>query len=188
MERIYRSHGPDYFGYEAHMDPFSLSYHNYFAPMTGALPNGRQKGVALTDASVSAMPGTDVNGSTALIKSAAQAIDTVRNNCNHMNMKFLPSALEGPSGTRMLLNLIKTYFDLGGGHIQFNCVSSETLCDALQEPRGPRRRVLLLLHPPVQGCAGRNHQAYGIPKRLIPIPMEGSRQIAGGPFPTVAQG
>ena len=58
----------------------------------------------------------------------------------------------------------------------------------LQEPRGPRRRVLLLLHPPVQGCAGRNHQAYGIPERLIPIPMEGSRQIAGGPFPTVAQG
>ena len=135
-------HGPDYFGYEAHMDPFSLSYHNYFAPMTGALPNGRQKGVALTDASVSAMPGTDVNGSTALIKSAAQAIDTVRNNCNHMNMKFLPSALEGPSGTRMLLNLIKTYFDLGGGHIQFNCVSSETLCDAQEHPQNYKNLVV----------------------------------------------
>ena len=142
VERIYRSHGPDYFGYEAHMDPFSLSYHNYFAPMTGALPNGRQKGVALTDASVSAMPGTDVNGSTALIKSAAQAIDTVRNNCNHMNMKFLPSALEGPSGTRMLLNLIKTYFDLGGGHIQFNCVSSETLCDAQEHPQNYKNLVV----------------------------------------------
>ena len=124
------------------MDPFSLSYHNYFAPMTGALPNGRQKGVALTDASVSAMPGTDVNGSTALIKSAAQAIDTVRNNCNHMNMKFLPSALEGPSGTRMLLNLIKTYFDLGGGHIQFNCVSSETLCDAQEHPQNYKNLVV----------------------------------------------
>ena len=142
VERIYRSHGPDYFGYEAHMDPFSLSYHNYFAPMTGALPNGLQKGVALTDASVSAMPGTDVNGSTALIKSAAQAIDTVRNNCNHMNMKFLPSALEGPSGTRMLLNLIKTYFDLGGGHIQFNCVSSETLCDAQEHPQNYKNLVV----------------------------------------------
>ena len=142
VERIYRSHGPDYFGYEAHMDPFSLSYHNYFAPMTGALPNGRQKGVALTDARVSAMPGTDVNGSTALIKSAAQAIDTVRNNCNHMNMKFLPSALEGPSGTRMLLNLIKTYFDLGGGHIQFNCVSSETLCDAQEHPQNYKNLVV----------------------------------------------
>ena len=135
VERTYRSHGPDYFGYEAHMDPFSLSYHNYFAPMTGALPNGRPKGVALTDASVSAMPGTDVNGSTALIKSAAQAIDTVRNNCNHMNMKFLPSTLEGPNGSRMLINLIKTYFDLGGGHIQFNCVDSKTLIEAQECPQ-----------------------------------------------------
>lgn len=134
VERTYRSHGPDYFGYEAHMDPFSLSFHNYFAAMTGALPNGRKKGVALTDASVSAMPGTDTHGSTALIKSAAQAIDTVRNNCNHMNMKFLPSVLEGPNGSRLLLSLIKTYFDLGGGHIQFNCVDSDTLKDAQENP------------------------------------------------------
>ena len=142
VERIYRSHGPDYFGYEAHMDPFSLSFHNYFAPMTGALPNGRRKGVALTDASVSAMPGTDVNGSTALIKSAAQAIDTIRNNCNHMNMKFLPAALEGPAGTRMLLSLIKTYFDLGGGHVQFNCVSSETLRSAQAAPQNYKDLVV----------------------------------------------
>ena len=175
------------------MDPFSLSYHNYFAPMTGALPNGRQKGVALTDASVSAMPGTDVNGSTALIKSAAQAIDTVRNNCNHMNMKFLPSALEGPSGTRMLLNLIKTYFDLGGGHIQFNCVSSETLCDAQEHPQNYKNLVVRVAgfssyFTRLYKVCRTNHQACGIPERLIPIPMEGSRQIAGGPFPTVAQG
>ena len=142
VERIYRSHGPDYFGYEAHMDPFSLSFHNYFAPMTGALPNGRRKGVALTDASVSAMPGTDVNGSTALLKSAAQAIDTIRNNCNHMNMKFLPAALEGPAGTRMLLSLIKTYFDLGGGHVQFNCVSSETLRSAQAAPQNYKDLVV----------------------------------------------
>ena len=52
-----------------------------------------------------------------------------------MNMKFLSSALEGPAGSRMLLNLIKTYFDLGGGHIQFNCVSSETLRDAKVKPQ-----------------------------------------------------
>ncbi len=70
IEKIYRDSGTDFFDYEAHMDPFSLSFHNYFAPMTGALPNGRKKGVALTDASVSAMPGTDVEGVTALLKSA----------------------------------------------------------------------------------------------------------------------
>ena len=142
IEKTYRSHGPDYFGYEPHMDPFSLSYHNYFAPMTGALPNGRPKFEPLTDASVSAMPGTDVNGSTALIKSAAQAIDTVRNNCNHLNMKFLPAAIEGPMGSRMLTNLIKTYFDLGGGHVQFNCVDTETLRDAQVNPENYKDLVV----------------------------------------------
>ena len=142
VEQTYRSHGPDFFGYQAHMDPFSLSFHNYFAPLTGALPNGRRKGVALTDASVSAMPGTDTNGSTALIKSAAQAIDTIRNNCNHLNMKFLPAAVEGPNGARMLLNLVKSYFDLGGGHIQFNIVSSDTLRDAQQNPQNYKDLVV----------------------------------------------
>jgi formate C-acetyltransferase len=142
VERIYRSQGTDFFGFEAHMDPFSLSFHNYFAAMTGALPNGRKKGVALTDASVSAMPGTDVNGSTALIKSAAQAIDTIRNNCNHMNMKFIPSALEGPNGSRLLLNLVRTYFSLGGGHIQFNCVDAETLYDAKKNPQDHKDLVV----------------------------------------------
>ena len=44
--------------------------------------------------------------------------------------------------TRMLLNLIKTYFDLGGGHIQFNCVSSETLCDAQEHPQNYKNLVV----------------------------------------------
>jgi formate C-acetyltransferase len=142
IEKIYRDSGTDFFDYEAHMDPFSLSFHNYFAPMTGALPNGRKKGVALTDASVSAMPGTDVEGVTALLKSAAQAIDTTRNNCNHLNVKFLPSALEGPAGARNLLTLVKTYFDLGGSHVQFNCVSSDTLREAQAHPENYKDLVV----------------------------------------------
>lgn len=142
LERIYRAQGTDYFEYEPRMDAFSLSFHNYFAPFTGALPNGRRKGEPMTDASVSAMPGTDVEGVTALIKSAAQALDTVRFNANHFNVKFLPSALAGPAGARTLLNLVKTYFDLGGGHIQFNCVDTETLRDAQKHPENYKELVV----------------------------------------------
>ena len=108
IEVMYRASCTDYFGHEARMDAFSLSFHNYFAPMTGALPNGRRRGEPLTDASVSAMPGTDVNGITAMLKSAAQAVDTVVYNANHLNVKLLPSFLEGPAGARTLLSLIKT--------------------------------------------------------------------------------
>ena len=45
--------------------------------VSGALPNGKKAGVALTDGSISAMPGTDVNGPTALVMSAAKGNDAV---------------------------------------------------------------------------------------------------------------
>jgi formate C-acetyltransferase len=48
-------------------------------------------------------------------------------------MKFHPTALKGQGGKK-LLSLIKTYFDLGGYHVQFNCVSSETLKEAQLHP------------------------------------------------------
>ncbi len=41
--------------------------------VTGALPTGKKAGVALTDGSLSAMPGTDVHGPTALAMSAAKS-------------------------------------------------------------------------------------------------------------------
>lgn len=118
----------------SNVEAYSLSIHNYFGMLTGALPTGRKKGKALTDASVSAMPGTDVNGPIALITSAAQALDTVRYGSNHFNMKFHPASIQGIAGARKLLALIKSYMDMGGSHIQFNIVSSDTLKDAKANP------------------------------------------------------
>jgi len=134
VDEIHNSVGTDSFGYRPALDAYSLSYHNYFGALMGALPTGRKAGVALTDGSVSAMPGTDHEGVTALIKSGAEALDTVRYGANHFNVKFLPSALEGPQGARNLISLIKTYCDYGGSHIQFNCVSSDTLQEAQDKP------------------------------------------------------
>ncbi len=57
-------------------------------------------------------------------------------------MKFLPSALEGPAGARNLLTLVKTYFDLGGSHVQFNCVSSDTLREAQAHPENYKDLVV----------------------------------------------
>lgn len=135
VDEIHHAQGPDCFGYRTPLDAYSLSYHNYFGSLMGALPNGRKAGVALTDGSVSAMPGTDREGITALIKSGAEAIDTVRYGANHFNVKLNPQLLEGPAGARTLISLIKTYCDFGGSHIQFNCVSSETLKDAQENPQ-----------------------------------------------------
>lgn len=142
VDTIHGSIGPDCFGYRTPLDAYSLSYHNYFGALMGALPNGRKAGVALTDGSVSATPGTDHEGITALIKAGAQAIDTVRYGANHFNVKLTPAALAGPAGERLLVSLIKTYCDFDGSHIQFNCVSSETLKDAQKKPEDYRNLVV----------------------------------------------
>jgi formate C-acetyltransferase len=139
---IHQKHGGDCLGHRTIPEAYSVSMHNLVGLSTGALPNGRKARTALTDASVSAQPGTDRNGPTALVKSAASAIDTARWGSNHFNMKFHPAALEGREGARKLLALIKTYFDLGGHHIQFNCVSNETLKDAQHHPENYRDLVL----------------------------------------------
>lgn len=124
-----------YFGkHIANIEAYSLSIHNYFGLLTGALPSGRKKGVALTDGSVSATPGTDKKGPLALIGSAATALDTIKYGSNHFNVKFHPSALQGVSGARNLISLIKAYMDMGGSHIQFNVVSSEKLKEAQKTP------------------------------------------------------
>lgn len=131
----FRAVNEGYYGkHIANIEAYSLSIHNYFGMLTGALPSGRPKGMPLTDASVSAMPGTDRKGPLALIGSAAQALDTVRYGSNHFNMKFHPSSVEGIAGARKLLSLIKSYMDMGGSHIQFNIVSSDTLREAQATP------------------------------------------------------
>jgi formate C-acetyltransferase len=133
--RIFHESGESYYGkHMANIEAYSLSIHNYFGMLTGALPTGRKKGQPLTDASVSAMPGTDKNGPLALINSAAAAIDTVQYGSNHFNMKFHPSAIAGIAGAKKLLALIKAYMDSDGSHIQFNIVSADTLRNAQAAP------------------------------------------------------
>jgi pyruvate formate-lyase/glycerol dehydratase family glycyl radical enzyme len=109
--------------------------------LTGATPDGRYAGECLADGTMSAMRGRDTHGPTALIKSAAK-IDQVPYQSTLMNMKFHPSALKSTEDLRKLSSLIKTYFSLGGKHVQFNVVSTGTLLDAQQHPEEHRDLVV----------------------------------------------
>jgi len=124
----------DFQGRPTKPEAYSVTTHFATGRFTGALPYGRKARVPLTDASVSASPGTDTNGPTALVRSAAKVIDTAKWGGNHLNMKFHPTVLRTVEGSKKLLSLIKTYFDLGGFHVQFNCVSAETLKSAQLHP------------------------------------------------------
>ena len=124
------------------LDAYTKSAHNPFGMVTGALPNGKYAGVALTDGSISAMPGTDVNGPTALVMSAAKGIDAVAYCATHMNMKLPPDQLETRKGRDNVLRLLKTLFDNGGYHIQFNVLNTDILRDAQKHPENYRDLVV----------------------------------------------
>ena len=132
----------DYLGRPVMPSAYSVTGHVAFGEFTGALPSGKRATKPLVDASVSAQAGTDKNGPTALVKSAAKVLDTVKYGSSHLNMKFHPTALKGTSGARNLLSLIKTYFDLGGYHVQFNCISGETLRAAQLHPENYKELVV----------------------------------------------
>jgi trans-4-hydroxy-L-proline dehydratase len=107
-------------------DQYTKSIHNLMGLVTGALPNGKKAGVALTDGSLSAMPGTDVNGPTALVMSAAKVRMPVKWCATHMNMKLPPDQLKTRKGRDNVLNLVKTLFDNDGYHIQFNVLDTRS--------------------------------------------------------------
>jgi formate C-acetyltransferase len=113
--------------------------HVYFGQMTGALPNGRVAGLPVSDG-ISPSHGADVNGPTAVIKSAAK-IDHARTGGTLLNMKFTPQVLQG-EGLEKLLHLIRGYFRLDGHHIQFNVVTAQMLRDAQKNPNEHRNLIV----------------------------------------------
>jgi formate C-acetyltransferase len=151
-------------------DSYTKSIHNLMGLVTGALPTGKKAGVALTDGSLSAMPGTDVNGPTALVMSAAKGADAVKFTATHMNMKLPPNQLKTRKGRETLLNLVKTYMDNEGYHIQFNVLDTNILRDAQKHPEKYRDLVVRVagfsafftrLHPGVQNeIIARTEQSF----------------------------
>ncbi len=140
-------------------DAYTKSIHNLMGLVTGALPTGKKAGVALTDGSLSAMPGTDVNGPTALVMSAAKGMNSIKYTATHMNMKLPPDQLKTRKGRDNVLRLVKTYFDNEGYHIQFNVLDTAILRDAQKHPEKYRDLVVRVagfsafftrLHPGVQ--------------------------------------
>jgi len=98
-----------------------------------ALPNGRLSKAPLADG-IGPQHGTDLIGPTGVTKSAAKLDHEIITNGTILNQKFTPRLLENEIGKRGLLELIRSYFDLGGWHIQFNVVSAEKLRSAQQDP------------------------------------------------------
>jgi trans-4-hydroxy-L-proline dehydratase len=114
--------------------------HVYFGSVTGATPDGRKAGTPLSEG-ISPVQGADRHGPTAVLKSAGK-MDHVRTGGTLLNQKFTPRILEGEKGIDTLAHLVRSYFTLGGHHIQFNVVSAETLREAQQHPEQHRDLIV----------------------------------------------
>jgi formate C-acetyltransferase len=114
--------------------------HIYFGSVTGATPEGRKAGKPLSEG-ISPVQGADRRGPTAVLLSASK-MDHARTGGTLLNQKFSPQLLEGESGLNRLADLIRTYFRLGGHHIQFNVVSAGTLRAAQDEPERYRDLIV----------------------------------------------
>lgn len=114
--------------------------HVYFGTVTGALPEGRKAGEPLSEG-ISPVQGTDRNGPTAVINSAAK-IDHLRTGGTLLNQKFTPDLLKDETELTKLLHLVRTYFRMDGHHIQFNVVDVDTLRDAQAHPEKYRDLIV----------------------------------------------
>ena len=106
--------------------------HIYFGSVLGASADGRNARKPVSEG-ISPVQGSDRNGPTAVLKSASK-MDHARTGGTLLNQKFTPQLLEGDEGIVNLGNLVRTYFRLGGHHIQFNVVDAETLREAKANP------------------------------------------------------
>jgi formate C-acetyltransferase len=107
----------------------------------GATPDGRHAFTPLSDAA-SPHFGRDTKGPTQVIRSLARVDYSDVVGGSVVNMRFERSALAGERGTKNLAALIRAYFDMGGGQMQFNVTNRKTLETAREKPEEHRNLLV----------------------------------------------
>lgn len=114
------------------IDMLPTTCHVYFGSVTRATVNGRYAYEPLPDG-ISPEKGADINGPTAVIKSASK-MDHKKTGGTLLNQRFSPSSLSTEKGLENMASFIRAYFRMEGHHIQFNVFDRETLIKAQIKP------------------------------------------------------
>ena len=123
---------PNVRGGSFHLNMLSTTCHVYFGKVMGATPNGRLAGKSISDGT-SPSHGADTLGPSAVIQSLTK-LDQTMSGGTLLNLRFLPSLLRRDEDIKKLGHLIRSYFTMGGHHVQFNIVDSATLKAAQECP------------------------------------------------------
>lgn len=119
---------PNSKGGQYHLNMLSTTCHVYFGKVLGATPNGRFAGKSISDGT-SPSHGCDIHGPTSVIQSLGK-LDQMKSGGTLLNLRFVPSLVKREKDIEKLGHLIRSYFTLGGHHIQFNIVDTATLLAA----------------------------------------------------------
>jgi formate C-acetyltransferase len=106
--------------------------HVYFGEVMMASANGRHARKPVSEG-ISPDKGADTNGPTAVVKSCSK-MDHLSTGGTLLNQKFTPGVVAGEEGLMGMTNLIRTYFNMDGHHIQFNVIERKTLIEAQKHP------------------------------------------------------
>jgi len=107
--------------------------HVYFGKVTGATPDGRKAGFPVSEG-ISPVQGSDRKGIAAVFRSVSKC-DWDKTGGALLNQRLSPDLLEGEENVKKLAQLIRTFFMMGGHHVQFNVVSTELLMEAQRRPK-----------------------------------------------------
>ncbi|MEI6100506.1 MAG: formate C-acetyltransferase/glycerol dehydratase family glycyl radical enzyme [Eubacteriales bacterium] len=121
--------------------PQTLSSNAYTGEIVGATPDGRKAHQPTAD-NISPSAGTDINGVTSTLCSAAKIDHAFATNGTILNIKLHPTSVTGDERKSKFAALIRSYFSMQGFQVQFNIISADTLKDAQRNPLNYRNLVV----------------------------------------------
>jgi len=122
----------DYWGAQVRSQGAITSGYYSYGRACPATPEGRFDSEPFADGSISPMAGRDTKGPTATMKSVSK-VDPQMANELLLNQKFMPQFLE-KENKKLFADYLKTWYDLGCWHVQFNVVDKDVLLDAQVHP------------------------------------------------------
>ena len=108
---------------------------------TGPTPDGRFDGDVLED-SIGPWPGRDTCGPTAMFHSAARIAQNLAGGGAVLNLKLTKSCLTSDEDVEKTIDLVRTYFALGGQYVQVTVASAAELRAAMREPEKWRHLIV----------------------------------------------
>ena len=120
---------------------YTVDSHGFMGELTGALPDGRRRGLALANA-LSPSQGSDTSGPTAVVRSCTEVDHSRLGNGMVLDIKFAPGFFAELRRQGVFRPFVEAYFRSGGMEIQFNVIDRATLLAAQRFPQQHRDLVV----------------------------------------------